>query len=236
MIVDRQDLGQHQLKSLKGAENVTIKTGTIVKKIENNRVVTTAGDFGYEFLVGADGSTSRVRRYLNIDSQYMAGIYYDIDVRKDRMIFHLDGRAFKTAYIWEFPHQHFTNVGFYYNPVHWKPSQAVRILRNYMGGRGYPMDSRTFRAFPINHLYRGTQFGENIFLAGDAAGLASKLTGEGIAYAMISGREIARKIMDPQYGTPKLRRIIPSSNKMHPSFSDIIPFSILTISFKFSKL
>jgi len=63
-----------------------------------------------------------------------------------------------------------------------------------MERKGYPMDSRTFRAFPINCLHRGCRFNDNIFLIGDAAGLASRLAGEGIAYAMISGREVARKI------------------------------------------
>ena len=212
-IIDRQDLGCHQAELLKGAGNVVIKTGTVVRKVDTNRVVTTAGDFNCRFLVGADGSTSMVRRYLKLDSRYMVGIYYDMDEPKDRMIFRLDGRVFKTGYIWEFPHQQFTNVGFYYNPIHWKSKRAVRILRNYMEGRGYPMDSRTFRAFPINCLHTGCQFSDNIFLTGDAAGLASRLTGEGIAYAMISGREVARKILDPQYNMPKLNEIVANKNR-----------------------
>jgi geranylgeranyl reductase len=207
-IINREALGRHQAELLNTAGNVTIKTGTAVRQIGPHCVATTAGDFGYRFLVGADGSTSMVRRYLNIDSRYMAGIYYDIDERKDRMIFHLDGTVYKAGYIWEFPHQSFTNIGFYYNPSQWKSRDAVRILRNYMQGRGYAMNSKTFRAFPINYLYKGSQFGENTFLTGDAAGLASKLTGEGIAYAMISGREVARKIMDSQYEMSKLSEVV----------------------------
>lgn len=212
-IVDRAALGRHQAEFLKSAGNVTIKTGTTVRQIYPHRVATSAGDFSYRFLVGADGSTSMVRRYLNIESQYMVGIYYDIDERKDRMIFRLDGSTYNTGYIWEFPHQKFTNVGFYYNPDQWKPRDAVQILRRYMGRRGYPMDSRTYRAFPINYLYQGSRFGNSIFLAGDAAGLASKLTGEGIAYAMVSGREIARNIMDPHYDLPRLRKIVTYKKK-----------------------
>jgi flavin-dependent dehydrogenase len=212
-IIDREALGRHQAERLKSAGNVTIKTGTAVKQVAPHRVATSAGDFGYRFLVGADGSTSIVRRYLNIGSQYMAGIYYDIGELKDRMIFRLDGRAYKAGYIWEFPHRTFTNVGFYYNPDQWKASDAVQVLRRYMRSRGYPMDSRTYRAFPINYLYQGSRFGNGIFLAGDAAGLASKLTGEGIAYAMISGREIARRIMDPHYDLPRLQKIVTYKKK-----------------------
>jgi len=230
-IINREDLGYHQVKRLESAGNVTIKAGTSVRKIYTNRVVTTAGDFSYRFLVGADGSTSMVRRYLEIDSQYMVGIYYDINEPKDRMTFRLDGTAFKTGYIWEFPHQKFTNVGFYYNPTQWKSRDAVRILRNYMQDRGYAMNSKTFRAFPINHLYNGSQFGENIFLTGDAAGLASKLTGEGIAYAMISGREVARKIMDPQYDMSKLSEVIVHKKRQDnlANFLEKIPIALNTI-------
>ena len=47
---------------------------------------TCAGDSGSRFLMGVDGSTSLVRRYLKIDSQLMEGIYHDIDKSKDRMI------------------------------------------------------------------------------------------------------------------------------------------------------
>ena len=230
-IIDREDLGRHQAERLRGAANVAIKTGTTVRKIDNHRVVTSAGDFGYRYLVGADGSASMVRRYLKLDSRYMVGVYYDIDERKDRMIFHLDGAAFKTGYIWEFPHSQFTNVGFYYNPGQWKSRQAVHILRRYMGRKGYPTDSRTFRAFPINCLHRGCRFGEDIFLAGDAAGLASRLTGEGIAYAMVSGREVARRIMDPQYPMPKLKEVVVHKKRQDnlAYFLEKVPFGLNAI-------
>ena len=55
--------------------------------------------------------------------------------------------------------------------------------------------------------YQGHQFG-NIFLIGDAAGLASGLTGEGILPAIISGEEIAKLIINPGYASNKLTNLI----------------------------
>lgn len=59
----------------------------------------------------------------------------------------------------------------------------------------------------INFDYQGHEFG-NIFLVGDAGGFASGLTGEGMYYAMVSGQEIAKKIINPKYDTPKISGIL----------------------------
>ena len=207
-IIDRQALGQHQVKRLNNTNNITIQTGAIVRRIDPHSVVTQNGTYGYQYLVGADGSTSTVRRYLKLESKFMMGIYYDIDAFTDRMVFYLNGKTLKTGYIWEFPHQQFTNIGFYFNPTAWKSKDALQILNNHMKRKGYPRDPQTYRAFPINYEYKGSQFERNIFLVGDAAGLASKLTGEGIAVAMISGREVARKIMNSHYDWKMLKLVV----------------------------
>ena len=207
-VIDRGELGHYQEQLILHADNVKILLKTYLKKIESHRIYTTKGEFDFRYLVGADGSTSAVRRYLNLGFKNMVGIYYNIDKLKDDLIFYLDGTSLKIGYIWEFPHQEFTNVGFYYNPNRCKTRDAIRLLRDYMQFKEYPIDSSTYRAFPINHLYKGCQFRDNIFLIGDAAGLSSRLTGEGIAYAMISGREIARKIIKSDHDLKSLSAVI----------------------------
>jgi geranylgeranyl reductase len=70
----------------------------------------------------------------------------------------------------------------------------------------------TYEAFVINCDYQGYKFGDT-FLIGDAAGLASGFTGEGIYQALISGEEIAKLILDNSYEPEKLKRIIEISQK-----------------------
>lgn len=53
----------------------------------------------------------------------------------------------------------------------------------------------------------GTHF-NNIFLVGDAAGLASKNTGEGIAYALASGEDIAKYLLDNNYNFLNIKNIL----------------------------
>ncbi len=62
-------------------------------------------------------------------------------------------------------------------------------------------------AATINFDYRGWRFG-NIFLVGDAAGLASGLTGEGIYPAVLSGETVAKTILDSAYDCGKLDTLI----------------------------
>lgn len=49
----------------------------------------------------------------------------------------------------------------------------------------------------------GFHFGGNVHLVGDAAGVASGLTAEGIYAALITGEEVARQIGDRAYPAPK---------------------------------
>ena len=72
--------------------------------------------------------------------------------------------------------------------------------------------NRRFRTPPpkaarINFDYRGWRFGK-VFLAGDAAGLASGLTGEGIYAAVLSGGIIARTILNPGHTDQRLATLL----------------------------
>jgi geranylgeranyl reductase len=54
--------------------------------------------------------------------------------------------------------------------------------------------------------FRGFHFPGNVHLAGDAAGVASALTAEGIYAALLTGEEVARGILSPAYPADRTRR------------------------------
>ena len=64
----------------------------------------------------------------------------------------------------------------------------------------------------INFDYRGYRF-DNKFLIGDAAGLASGLTGEGIYSAVCSGQAAARTILNPCHKDTELLNLIKKHRK-----------------------
>jgi len=76
------------------------------------------------------------------------------------------------------------------------------------------------RAEYINYDYQGWRFGSS-FLIGDAAGLASGLTGEGIYPAIISGEETARAIIYPDHSTDVMKNLI-RRHRRHSRMADWI--------------
>jgi geranylgeranyl reductase len=88
-----------------------------------------------------------------------------------------------------------------------KGGDLHRSLRTWAAGRGIALDGTRQRAGFVNFDYRGWNFG-TVFLAGDAAGLASGLTGEGIFPAIVSGEAIGRYILHPGSDLSDLHRLI----------------------------
>jgi flavin-dependent dehydrogenase len=204
--IDRYDLGQFLLERIKDSKNVTILKGTTVRQIAENKISTNKGDFYYKYLVGADGSCSVVRKYLKLKSEFATGLCYKIDKITDDFAFYFSPEVLNFGYIWSFPHRNYTHVGIYFNPKYIFPKKAKEILDDFLKENSF-IPSQPMEAAPISFLYQGYVF-NNIFLAGDAAGLASELSGEGISYAMISGQDIGRKILDPGYDMAGLRKIL----------------------------
>jgi geranylgeranyl reductase len=205
--ITRADLGEIQLEELQDQRNIHIRTGIRVLGLDGNTLRTSLGRIGYRYLVGADGSTSVIRKELGLRSRICMGQFYTSPEIIDCPVWHLDPDNLPFGYVWEFPHHDHTNVGVYYDPRHVASPRARSYLEGYLRRREMDVHRDSLQAGAVNHAYAGCQFG-NHFLAGDAAGLASRATGEGISFAMTSGLEIARKILNPAYPMPELRRLI----------------------------
>jgi len=206
--VDRGRLGRWMAESAVTA-GVSIATNSLVLKISEDRVVTRGGEeFGYDFLVGADGSSSLVRRQMGIPTEKMGvGINYQIAGDFPEMQWHLNTDLFGNGYAWIFPHQDTASIGVYARRSTSKPGILLNSLHQWAASHGHELKSRQPQAALINSDFRGWRF-NNRFLIGDAAGLASGLTGEGIYSAIVSGEETARTILDGGYESKKMDQLI----------------------------
>ncbi len=164
----------------------------------------------YTCLVGADGSNSKVRHFLGLSSQNVGfGIDCRLPIIREQMEWHLLPRLFTSGYAWVFPHRDSTSIGAYVDTR----MMSARTLRDRFNGwaekQGFDLTGLSLHAGSINFDYRGVEFKRHsrIYLAGDAAGLASGVTGEGIWPAVTSGEYVANRIMKPSWQDPVFNRL-----------------------------
>ena len=224
--VNRQRLGLAMAEQAR-AHGATIHTGIHVRKITANSAHIqhkedgTSDTISFDYLVGADGSASLVRRHLDLTSDKLGvGINYMVPGHKDNMEWHLDHKRFANGYAWIFPHSDSVSVGAYAPKESMSPALLKQSLLEWAAAQGISLDGLKAQAEYINFDYKGWKIG-NTFLAGDAAGLASGLTGEGIYPAIVSGEEIAATILNPDHDPIAMTNLI----KRHRQHSTMVALS-----------
>ncbi len=210
--VNRKKLGQY-MAEVAVQNDATIWSSTSLKAIEgntiqllnhkNNQLHTST----YDFLVGADGSSSLVRKHLGLPFDKVGlGINFQVEGDYEKMEWHLNSHFFKNGYGWIFPHKDSISIGAYVNRNVLSAQKLKKSLIAWAKASSFDLSKKRCSAGLVNYDFQGWQF-DNIFLIGDAAGFASALTGEGIYPAIISGEQVAEKIIDPTCDLTRLERL-----------------------------
>ncbi len=183
-------------------EGLPVRTGARVTGVERDHVVVNGVErIGFRYLVGADGARSVVRRSLGLPSERVIhAVQYLVPADgHTRLEAFFDARLFGSGYAWIFPHDGYVSVGCRYD----SRCLGVRHIREgfhaWLRRHGFDVARAEYQAHTINCDFRGYRFG-HVLLAGDAAGTASFLTGEGIYQALISGEEAANVIATGRSG------------------------------------
>jgi flavin-dependent dehydrogenase len=175
-----------------------------VRKLERDRegrwsVDTDAGRHdGYDFLVGADGATSTVRRSLDrpfARDDLILAVDYHLTVPGLRPHVALEFLGDGMGYIWLFAARGYASLGIGAPAARARGSELDQTLHRFiarhypglaLGGAGRSQWVIPFHRAGFQDRYRLQ--GDGWSLVGDAAGLADPMTGEGIYYALRSAR------------------------------------------------
>jgi geranylgeranyl reductase len=216
--VDRVEMGVFMARAAleRGAE---IFTGARVTEIERDKIwfqhQGRSRFIKYGWLVGADGSRSKVRSFLGLDPEdavYGMGMHYRVKSAGDEMVWNFDPETFGSGYSWIFPHRNAASVGAYLADNSISPLQLRKNLDSWLAHEKIDLSGARFEADRIHLSYGGWSF-DRCFLVGDAAGLASPLTGEGINPAVLSGEAVAETILDRAFVPDKLEACIARHRK-----------------------
>ena len=198
--VDRKKLGQWQLKKLKKFNNLTVRTKTSVTEIHKEYIVANNKKIKFKYLVGADGSSSIVRRFLGLKTKKLTiAVQYIIPTKKyNKLEIFFDTRLFSAWYAWIIPCGDYVAVGAGCDPKAFQVKKLINNFNKWLKQNNIDIANGKYEAHSLNYDYQGICFG-NIFLTGDAAGLVYGFTGEGIHQALVSGEEVGKKILDENH-------------------------------------
>ncbi|MDD2671669.1 MAG: NAD(P)/FAD-dependent oxidoreductase [Syntrophales bacterium] len=233
--VSRVALAEHLAGRIRNAANIEFLKGAALEEVRGDEVHTSRGVFQFGKLVGADGSQSRVRRCLGLPFRLALALYCEIPAASDEISVHFRPASIRSGYLWKFPHRDCLNTGIGFDPARLKTPQAKEILARFIGEQGLHASGLRLKGGPLNYCYAGFRFGQ-VFLAGDAAGMVSKPTGEGISFALISGREIGRKILNPEYPMPELKQALKLKKRQEIAGSLMEKYPAISAAFLYSVL
>ncbi len=204
---DRGRFGQYLLRRAT-ANGAQVCPDTRITEITSDYVVANGRKVSYRYLIGADGSHSVTRKYLGLPVRKLGStLQYVVPREHGSFELFFDAREFGSGIAWIVPHNGCTMIGLGRDLGEARGKSLREICRRWCRQQGIDLTGGREEAWPINYDYCGWHFG-NVFLVGDAGGFASGLTGEGIYAAMVSGREAARRIINPASGATDLDRIL----------------------------
>lgn len=176
-------------------------------------VATNVGTMKAKFVVAADGAFSTVARKMGLaDGRVLIpALEYEVTVPRDRLDkFHgtarFDFGVLPHGYGWVFPKHGHLSIGVLSTGQQGSDlKQAMARYLDRLGcGSAIQIERHGF-VIPIRPR-RGPFVEKRILLVGDAAGFADPVTGEGISFAIRSGRMAAQSLIDGHLEQEAVRR------------------------------
>jgi len=205
-------------RALKAGAKIMFDTPVLSVDLGRKYITTGNGKIDYDYLIGADGAFSIVRKklqekgFIEKDNKFLQAVEYKIDRKLlDRpLLVDFNYRLFSCGYAWIFPHKKYLYIGAAESNItrmRKKRSLLVDLLA-WSKKEGLPYDKKTLRGWIIPYNYQGYVFKEGVYLIGDAGGFTGGLLGEGISHALLSGFDVANLIADEKYQPKNIKNLL----------------------------
>jgi flavin-dependent dehydrogenase len=218
-VVSRRDLGRYLLEEARKSGVSIVKTR--ITSIEQTgrawRLAARDSSLQSDFLIGADGASSLVRRSVGValkpeDLSVTLGYFIPGKFQAHMKIYFVPGFE---GYIWSFPRENHTSFGLITRIEPGWTSRAKTLLTNFIVADlgSEILEQGEFYSAPVPCLGPRTWkenriSGTGWALIGDAAGLVDPITGEGIYYAFKSAQILSETIDQPGQYEVKIRNTI----------------------------
>lgn len=181
--------------------------GRVISIHDNEVVLSSNETLCAELIIGADGANSVVRNEVNQnvlskDLTYALEIdvdYVDVNCFKHGMCPQIYFGYIEGGYGWVFPKKNKVTIGLG-GPIKKNGNQFQKLFSNFaknIVNKNLSDYLKSVKGFPVPmHNLSRAQSKNNTLLIGDAAGLVEPITGEGIYYAIKSGKIAAETILN----------------------------------------
>jgi geranylgeranyl reductase family protein len=220
-VVSRRDLGKYLVEEAeKSGVSLLKKRITKIERLTRGwRLSARDSSLQSDFLIGADGATSLVRRSVSTGLQpedlcVTLGYFIPGNFPAHMKIYFAP--AFE-GYIWSFPRPTHTSYGLITRSEPGWTGRAKTLLSNFIAADlgSEVLEQGEFYSAPVPCLgprsWKKNQIsGDGWALVGDAAGLVDPITGEGIYYAFKSAEILAETLDRPDLYQSKIQMSIGS--------------------------
>lgn len=195
------------LKEITASSNIQVLIPNKIVKINDNNIqIADRKIISFDYLIGADGTFSTVRKHLGLNRKKLwIGIQYRTENINKENISEIHLKENTSGYYWIFPKKDYCSVGIWSFLDDTTPDEVRRKLDDFLKENNLNKIPDSLSSGTVNSVYYGYKF-KNIYLAGDAAGLTPGLTGEGIYPALLSGKLIAQEILKKKKDTKEMKK------------------------------
>lgn len=204
--INRQELSNWMYQEAQQA-GAKIIFDSPISNIGDNYIISGGEKIFFDYLVGADGGNSIVRKNLGLKTCQGLGIQYWVKGQAEAIEIKLDPKNLGPHYSWFAPHKDIISIGTGGDTEIMPFEKMKENLLAYCQEKKLDVSSATLEGASIGYCYQGYKF-NNKFLIGDAGGFTSSLTGEGIYPAIASGEDVAKIIIDKNHRPILIEKIL----------------------------